>query len=79
MEYKVMPFVAVIDPRKGTSDQVAEQLEAKIKQGETSGWKYAGLENVSTYVNAESGCFGVGYKPGYTVSNQVLLFTREEN
>lgn len=78
MEYKVIPFVAVIDPQKGTSEQVAEQLEVMIKQGESKGWTYAGLENVSTYVNPESGCFGGQAKPGYTVSNQVLLFKREE-
>ncbi|MFD2962508.1 MULTISPECIES: hypothetical protein [Olivibacter] len=77
MEYKVIPFVAVIDPLKGTSDQVAEQLEAKIKQGEASGWTYTGLENVSTYVNPESGCFGFGSKPGYTITHQVLLFKKE--
>lgn len=77
MEYKVIPFVAVIDPQKGTSEQVAEQLEAMIKQGESKGWTYAGIESVSTYVNPESGCFGVGDKPGYTISNQVLLFLKD--
>lgn len=30
MEYKVVPFVASIDPEKGTSDHVAEQLERLI-------------------------------------------------
>lgn len=75
MEYKVIPFVAVIDPLKGTSEQVAEQLEAKIKQGEASGWAYVDLENVGTYVNPQEGCFGS--KPGYTITNQVLLFKKE--
>jgi hypothetical protein len=28
MEYKVVAFVASIDPKKGTSDHVAEQLES---------------------------------------------------
>ena len=40
MEYKVVPFVASIDPKKGTSDHVAEQLESLIKNYTNQGWEY---------------------------------------
>lgn len=60
MEYKVVPFVATIDPRNGTSDQVAKQLEILINQGASEGWSYVRLESVTTYVNADDGCFGFG-------------------
>ena len=46
MEYKVVPFVASIDPRTGTSDQVAEQLENLINQGASGDrwWYFQGHE-----------------------------------
>lgn len=74
MEYKVVPFVASIDPRTGTSDQVAEQLENLINQGASGGWNYVRLESVTTYVHAENGCFN--NKPGYTTARQMVVFSR---
>jgi hypothetical protein len=50
MEYKVVPFVASIDPKKGNSNHVAEQLENLIKNFSNQGWEYVRLEGVSTYV-----------------------------
>ena len=76
MEYKVVPFVATIDPRNGTSDQVAKQLETLINQGAAEGWSYVRLESVTTYVNPDEGCFGFGGKPGYATSRQMVVFSR---
>lgn len=76
MEYKVVPFVASIDPRKGSSSHVAEQLEATIKTFKDKGWEYVGLESVTIYVQPEYGCFGIGAKPGFTTSNQMVVFKR---
>lgn len=76
MEYKVVPFVATIDPRNGTSDKVAKQLEKLINQGASEGWSYVRLESVTTYVNADDGCFGFGGKPGYTTARQMVVFSR---
>ena len=44
MEYKVVPFVASID-KKGTSKQVASQLESLIQNHANYGWKYIRLES----------------------------------
>jgi hypothetical protein len=76
MEYKVVPFVASIDANKGTSDHVAEQLEGLIKNFSNQGWKYVRLEGVSTYVQPEAGCFGLGAKPGYTTTRQMVVFEK---
>jgi hypothetical protein len=74
MEYKVVPFVASIDANKGTSKHVAEQLESLITNFTNQGWKYVRLESVTTYVQPESGCFGIGGKPGFTTARQMIVF-----
>ncbi|MWB96852.1 hypothetical protein GON26_21030 [Flavobacterium sp. GA093] len=76
MEYKVIPFVASIDPKKGTSDHVAEQLESLIQHYTNLGWTYIRLESVSTYIHPETGCFGTSAKPGYTTSRQMVVFQK---
>ena len=76
MEYKVIPFVASIDPKTGSSTQVAEQLQKKIDKYAADGWTYVGVEEVTTFVNPDNGCFGFGAKPGYTTANQVIVFKR---
>jgi hypothetical protein len=74
MEYKVVPFVASIDQNKGNSSHVAEQLEEIINKAEEQGWKYVRLESVTTHVQSDSGCFGIGSRPGYTTSKQMIVF-----
>lgn len=76
MEYKVIPFVASIDQNKGTSKHVAEQLEEIVKHHANSGWKYLRLESVSTYVQPDNGCFGLGGRAGYTTTRQMIVFTK---
>lgn len=76
MEYKVVPFVASIDPKKGSSNHVAEQLESIIKNYVAQGWDYVSLESVTTYVQPDLGCFGFGAKPGYTTTNQMVVFKK---
>ncbi|WP_339919595.1 hypothetical protein [uncultured Flavobacterium sp.] len=76
MEYKVVPFVASIEANKGNSNHVAEQLESLIKNHTNQGWKYVRLESVSTFVQPESGCFGIASKPGFTTSRQMVVFEK---
>ncbi|WP_298547154.1 hypothetical protein [uncultured Aquimarina sp.] len=76
MEYKVIPFVASVSQNKIASKQVAEQLEEIIKHHANSGWQYIRLESVSTFVQPESGCFGLGGTPGYTTSRQMVVFSK---
>lgn len=76
MKYKVVPFVASIDSKNGTSNHVAEQLESLINNYASSGWIYVRLESVTTYVGADNGCFGFGSKPGYTTTRQMIVFSK---
>jgi len=76
MEYKVIPFVASIDYKKGTSKDVAEQLERLILEYSQLGWTYLKLEGVTTFVNPDNGCFGIGSKPGYTTTRQMIVFSK---
>lgn len=74
MKYKVVPFVAQIDPKKGTTQHIAEQLERLIDEHSVLGWEYVRLESVTTWVKQDKGCFGLGSKPGYTTSKQMVVF-----
>ncbi len=76
MEYKVVPFVASIDHKKGNSGHVAEQLEQLITKHSTQGWNYVRLESVSTFVSPDNGCFGFGAKAGYTTSRQMVVSSK---
>lgn len=76
MEYKVVPFIATLNQQKETSNAVATQLEKLIIQATDQGWEYVRLESVSTYIQAESGCFGFGDKPGYISSYQMVVFSK---
>ena len=76
MEYKVVPFVASIDHKNGTSNDVAQQLEELINQYSSQGWNYVRLEGVTTYVGPDKGCFGFGGKPGYQTTRQMIVFSK---
>ncbi|KOS04812.1 hypothetical protein AM493_01205 [Flavobacterium akiainvivens] len=76
MEYKVVPFVASIDAKIGSTSQVADQLESIIKSYTAQGWEYVRLESVTTFVKPEAGCFGQDAKPGYTTANQMVVFKK---
>lgn len=76
MEYKVISFVASIDSKKGTSEHVAQQLESTIKLYNDQGWNYVRLESVTTFVQPDNGCFGLGAKPGYNTTRQMIVFQK---
>lgn len=76
MEYKVVPFVASINSKTGSASQVAEQLQNKIDKYTSQGWTYLRLEGVTTFVQPDNGCFGLGARPGYTTTNQVIIFRK---
>jgi len=79
MEYKVVPFVATANQQNMSSKNIAEQLDNVIKVQSKEGWAYVRLESVSTYIQPVDGCFGVGQKPGYMTSYQMVVFSKEEN
>ena len=76
MEYRVIPFTASMDQKKDTTAVVACQLEGLVNQQSKQGWTYIRLESVSTYVQPDPGCFGIGAKPGHMASYQMVVFSR---
>lgn len=79
MEYKVVPFTATLDQKKETTGVVAEQLEGLIKRHAIQGWAYIRLESVSTYVQPDAGCFGLGAKPGHMAAYQMVVFSKAKD
>ncbi|AJW63216.1 hypothetical protein VO54_01740 [Elizabethkingia miricola] len=75
-EYKVVPFIATLNQQKQTTKVIAEQLENLIKNYTNQGWEYIRLESVSTYVQPDNGCFGLGSKPGFMASYQMIVFSK---
>lgn len=75
MEYKVVPFVAKITQQDSTAN-VANQLQTLINEYSSDGWEYIRLENVDTFVAPDSGCFGLGGKPGYSTSFKMAVFKK---
>lgn len=76
MEYKVVPFAASIDPKKNVQGQIAEQLESLIRHYTQKDWKYIRVENITTFVNQEIGCFGIGAKPAQTFFTHLVVFEK---
>ena len=76
MEYKVVPFTAILDQKKVTTSVVADQLEKLIARFTNEGWDYVRLEGVSTFVQPDPGCFGIGAKPGYLATYQMVVFSK---
>ena len=74
-QYKVVPFVAVIN-QKDTTAKVAEQLENLVNTHATQGWEYVRLESVETHVSENKGCFGFGAKPGYATIYRMVVFKK---
>lgn len=79
MDYKVVPFTATLDQKKETAGVVAGQLEKLIRQYTNQGWTYIRLESVSTYIQPDAGCFGIGAQPGRMTAYQMVVFSKADN
>jgi len=74
--FKVVPFVAAIDHKKGTTQDVATQLQTIITKYTEQGYQYVSVENVTTWTHPNTGCFGIGAVPGHTSFNQMVIFKK---
>lgn len=75
MEYKVVPFNAVIGQKDGAA-QAAKQLQTLIDTMKSEGWDYVEMANIDTYVEGTNGCLGFGAKPGYGTSVAAVVFKK---
>ena len=74
--YKVVAFQASIS-NTGSGQDVAAALQRTIDQEATSGWVFVQIQELTTFVSGNSGCFGLGATPGTTTSMAVLIFKRQ--
>lgn len=73
--YKVIPYHPEMPP-KGWGQQVATVVEETIKHEHANGWEFVQLQELTTFVPGNSGCFGFGATPSSHVSMCVLIFKR---
>ena len=73
--YKVVSFQASIS-NTGSGQDVAATLQRTIDQEANSGWVFVQIQELTTFVSGNSGCFGLGATPGTTTSMAVLIFKR---
>jgi hypothetical protein len=74
--YKVVSFQASIS-NTGSGQDVAAALQRAIDLEATSGWEFVQIQELTTFVSGNSGCFGLGATPGTTTSMAVLIFRRK--
>lgn len=72
MLYKTVSFEP--DVTGGSSAAVAAALESTILAETAQGWEFVALENHSTVVPGDSGCFGIGATSPYPKTFSVLVF-----
>lgn len=74
MEYKTAPFEP--SAAGGSTATVATALEFLIAAEAAKGWDFVALENHSTVVPGESGCFGIGATAPYPKTFSVAVFRK---
>lgn len=75
MEYKVVPFNANLQ-QKDSNSTAASQLQNLINQYNDEGYEFVTIGSIDTYVAGESGCLGIGAKPGYNTAIEVVVFKK---
>tara|TARA_B100001245_G_scaffold192692_1_gene151078 strand:+ start:54 stop:281 length:228 start_codon:yes stop_codon:yes gene_type:complete len=75
MEYTVKTFTANIKGQDSAST-AAEQLEKMINEMQAEGWAFVSVENITTNIAGESGCFGMGGTPDRLTSFQMVVFQK---
>jgi len=75
MEYKVKPFIVQVSS-KGSSTDVANQVNSFISNETTDGWEFVSCGNIDTQISGSNGCFGIGATPASSTSIMVLVFKR---
>lgn len=74
MNYKVVPFVAILNNKKNDVP-VSYQLQELITTHTNAGWTYIRLESVPT-INNNSGCFGIGATSTQSF-NHMIVFKKD--
>lgn len=74
MQYKTRSFEP--SAAGGSSEQVASALESLIASETGDGWEFVAVENHSTVVPGNDGCFGIGASSPYPKTFSVAVFRK---
>ena len=74
MQYKVVPFEP--SAAGGSTETIATALEAVIAEWAKHGWEFVAVENHSTVVPGDSGCFGIGASQPYPKTFSLVVFRK---
>jgi len=74
MQYKVVPFEPGV--AGGQTATVAEALDNMVAEWAAAGWEFVALENHSTVVPGDAGCFGIGASPPYPKTFSLVVFRK---
>ena len=74
MEYKTRGFEP--STKGGDSSSVAIALESLITLEAVDGWEFMALENHSTVVPGDAGCFGIGATAPYPKTFAIAVFRK---
>ena len=74
MEYKTKSFEP--SAAGGSSEQVAAALGSLIAAETGDGWEFVAVENHSTVVPGNAGCFGIGASSPYPKTFSVAIFRK---
>lgn len=75
MNYVVKSFVPAIEGNQN-GDDAAKQLQALINRMQAQDWTFVSVENITTVVKGNQGCFGIGSTPNEIRSNQMVIFKK---
>jgi hypothetical protein len=75
MEYKAVGFDPPVT-RDGPTQSAALWLNSLIAQHASLGWEFMGVQNHSTIVPGNNGCFGFGKTPPYPRTVSIAVFRR---
>lgn len=74
-EYKTIGFDPAI-AREMPADVAARDLNALIARETGEGWEFIGVQNHSTVVPGDAGCFGFGATPPYPKTLSLVVFRK---
>ena len=74
MQYKTRGF----EPSAvgGSSEAIAQALDALIAAESSDGWEFVAVENHSTVVPGNAGCFGLGATAPYPKTFSIVVFRK---
>jgi hypothetical protein len=74
MQYKVVPFEP--SAAGGQTSSIAGALESLIAEAGEQGWDFVAVENHSTVVPGDAGCFGIGATSPYPKTFSLVVFRK---